>query len=390
MSSGHGHGPRRWQISAFLRMASGPVRTRWSISSKRDGSDRAMPRVRLLQAVGIGLTLLGVLFTGRVMLENAALSQLSWDARLWASVAVACAAYALLSVLLVLGGATIRKTFARLHRGQGSLRSDATTQIMKYVPSNIVHYVGRHVALAAGASPIWRWSRRVFAEAAVLASGACLAIAALEADVLTALYRRHVGTDGSAIVITVGLTCCGARLAMAARGRCTRASRRRGASRFLARPMAALTAAALFFAATTLLVSIARRLLLDDPAGFDIAAVAATLAGAWVVGFVIPGASAGIGVREAAVILLLSLPWARATPRWSPPSTDWLPQGAIRCSPRWASWSVARLDSVPAALTPDNSLTFPDRRLYIDFVEKFRKNFDTARTAVVSGRSPPC
>ena len=48
------------------------------------------------------------------------------------------------------------------------------------------------------------------------------------------------------------------------------------------------------------------RLLLDDPAGFDTPAVAAALAGAWVVGFVIPGASAGIGVREAAVILLLS------------------------------------------------------------------------------------
>jgi uncharacterized membrane protein YbhN (UPF0104 family) len=45
---------------------------------------------------------------------------------------------------------------------------------------------------------------------------------------------------------------------------------------------------------------------LDDPADFDTAAVAAALAGAWIVGFVIPGASAGIGVREAAVILLLS------------------------------------------------------------------------------------
>ena len=76
--------------------------------------------------------------------------------------------------------------------------------------------------------------------------------------------------------------------------------------RFVARLMAALTGATLFFAATTLLISTVCRLLLDGPAGFDTAAVAATLAGAWVVGFVIPGASAGIGVREAAVILLLS------------------------------------------------------------------------------------
>ena len=48
------------------------------------------------------------------------------------------------------------------------------------------------------------------------------------------------------------------------------------------------------------------RLLLDDPAGFSTSTVAAMLAGAWAVGFIMPGASAGIGVREAAVILLLS------------------------------------------------------------------------------------
>jgi hypothetical protein len=178
---------------------------------------------------------------------------------------------------------------------------------MKYVPSNIVHYVGRHVALRRRGVAHLALVATVFAEAAVLASGACLAIAALEADVLTALYRRHVGTAGSAIVITAGLACCvGATLLW------RRAASVRGpvaalrASRFLARLMTALTAATLFFATTTLLVSIACRLLLDDPAGFDVAAVAATLAGAWVVGFVIPGASAGIGVREAAVILLLS------------------------------------------------------------------------------------
>jgi glycosyltransferase 2 family protein len=178
---------------------------------------------------------------------------------------------------------------------------------MKYVPSNIVHYVGRHVALRRRGVTHLALVSTVLAEAAVLASGACLTIAALEADVLMALYRRNVGTDGSAIVIMVGLACCvGATLlwrrAASARGPVSTAR----VSRCVARLVAALTAATLFFAATTRLVSIACRLLLDDPAGFDVGAVAAALAGAWFVGFVIPGASAGIGVREAAVILLLS------------------------------------------------------------------------------------
>jgi hypothetical protein len=295
-------------ISAFLRMGVRRRPARWSIPSKRNGSDQAMPRVRLVQAVGVGLTLLGVVFTGRVMLENAALSQLSWDARLLASVAVACAAYALLSVLLVLVWATILKTFAPGCIGaREAFALYATTQIMKYVPSNIVHYVGRHVALRRRGVTHLALVSTVLAEAAVLASGACLTIAALEADVLMALYRRNVGTDGSAIVIMVGLACCvGATLlwrrAASARGPVSTAR----VSRCVARLVAALTAATLFFAATTRLVSIACRLLLDDPAGFGVGAVAAALAGAWFVGFVIPGASAGIGVREAAVILLLS------------------------------------------------------------------------------------
>jgi hypothetical protein len=147
-------------ISAFLRIGVRPRPARWSIPSKWDGSDRAMPRVRLLQAVGIGLTLLGVVFTGRVMLKNAALSQLSWDARLLASVAVACAAYALLSVLLVLVWATILKTFAPGCIGaREAFALYATTQIRSTsLRTSSTTSVGMS-RCAAGASPTWRWSR---------------------------------------------------------------------------------------------------------------------------------------------------------------------------------------------------------------------------------------
>lgn len=85
--------------------------------------------------------------------------------------------------------------------------------------------------------------------------------------------------------------------------------------RFIARLIVALAAAAVFFTSTTLLISMVCRLLLDDPAGFRTSAVAATLASAWIVGFMMPGASAGIGVREAVVTLCFRLPWAPATQR---------------------------------------------------------------------------
>jgi hypothetical protein len=261
-----------------------------------------------LQAVGVGLTLLGLLFTGRVLLENAALSQLSWDARLWACLVLASAAYALLSVLLVVVWSTILNAFAPDCIGaREAFALYATTQIMKYVPSNIVHFVGRHVALRRRGVAHLALVSTIFAEAAVLTCGACLAIAALEADVLAAVYRRHVATDGLRVVMAIGLVCCAAAgLLCLHRAGVRRPVARVLAWRFVARLSAALAAAALFFAASALLISAVCRLLLDDPAGFDTAAVAAALAGAWVVGFVIPGASAGIGVREAAVILLLS------------------------------------------------------------------------------------
>jgi hypothetical protein len=287
-------------IPAFLRTSVRPHSGRRLMRSQPDGPYRAMPWGRLLQAVGVGLTLLGLLFTGRVILENAALGQLSWDARLWACLGFAGAAYALLSVLLVGVWWIILTTFAPGCIGvREAFALYATTQIMKYLPSNIVHFVGRHVALrrrgVADLALVWT----VFAEAAILACAACLTIVAFEADVFTTVYRRYLGTDKAAVAVSVGLICCVAAGLLSPHGVGVR-------WRFIIRLMAALTVATLFFAATTLLISSVCRLLLDQPAGFEIAAVAATLAGAWVVGFVIPGASAGIGVREATVVLLLS------------------------------------------------------------------------------------
>jgi hypothetical protein len=184
-------------ISAFLRIGVRPHFARALIWPKPGGAYRTMPWGLLLQSIGVGLTLLGLVFTGRIMLEHATLSQLSWDARLWTCLVLACAAYALLSVLLVLVWATILSAFAPGCIGaREAFALYATTQIMKYVPSNIVHFVGRHIALRRRGVAHLALLSTVLAEAAVLACGACLAIAAFEADVLTAMYWRHVATGG--------------------------------------------------------------------------------------------------------------------------------------------------------------------------------------------------
>lgn len=261
-----------------------------------------------LRAVGVGLTLLGVMFTGLVIVENDALSRLSWDARLGVSLTLACAAYALLSVLLVLVWATVLDAFAPGCIGaREAYALYALTQIMKYIPSNVVHFVGRHAALRRRGVPHLALVFSVFGEAAMLVCGACLTILAFEADVLSAVYGRYVRGETLPIIAAVGLGfgLCATMIWLHGASIRRRISTDRP-RRVIARLMVALAAAAVFFASTTLLISIVCRLVLDDPASFSTSAVAATLAGAWVVGFVIPGASAGIGVREAVVILLLS------------------------------------------------------------------------------------
>ena len=83
---------------------------------------------------------------------------------------------------------------AWLHRGQGGLC--ALRHHSDHEVRSIEHRPLRRPACRA-AAPGRRPSRAgptVFAEAAILVCGACLTIAALEADVLTAVYRRHVGT----------------------------------------------------------------------------------------------------------------------------------------------------------------------------------------------------
>jgi hypothetical protein len=278
------------------------------ISPKLENSARAAPGRLLIRVAGVGLALLGVAFTGLVLLENDALSRLSWGAPSWAFLFVACGAYAVLSALLVVVWATILDAFAPgCIGGKDAYALYATTQIMKYIPSNVVHFVGRHVALRRRGVSHLALVSTVFGEAAILVCGACLTVLAFEAEVLFAVYGRYVRLEKAPVIVALALAFCLCATLTWLHGARLRRSISTGVHRRLVpRLMLALGAAAVFFASTTLLISEACRALLDDPAGFSTSAVAATLAGAWVVGFIVPGASAGIGVREAVVILLLS------------------------------------------------------------------------------------
>jgi hypothetical protein len=61
-----------------------------------------------------------------------------------------------------------------------------------------------------------------------------------------------------------------------------------------------------FFAICGVILWAITWVVLGDPDGLTIAAAMGAYAAAWVVGFVVPGASAGIGVREAVMIFGLA------------------------------------------------------------------------------------
>jgi glycosyltransferase 2 family protein len=261
----------------------------------------------LLRIVGILLTILGLSFTAYIVLESDAIGRMSWGIRSCLVLLGGCGAYAIFSVLLVVVWRAILDAFAPGCIGvKDSFVLYAISQIMKYIPSNVLHFVGRHVVLRRRGASHSALIFTVLAESAILIVGAVVTVVLLERSMLTDVYQRYVPTSGVVVGLMLAAALALLVTALWMRGRPYRALFAPGLGwRVALRVPVALVSAGAFFISTTLLVATICRLLLDDPAGYRATGVAAALAAAWVVGFVMPGTSAGIGVRESAAILLL-------------------------------------------------------------------------------------
>jgi hypothetical protein len=263
---------------------------------------------RLIRIGGIAVTTLGLSFTGYTLYENEAISHLSWDVGAMLTLGLACTIYAGVSAFLVCVWGLMLDAFApQAIRAMDVYMIYATTQILKYIPSNVVHFVGRHIVLhRRGVSHVALLSA-VLWETGLLIGGACLTVAVFQADTLVALGKRYIGAES---LLLIGVPIAG--LCVGAGWICLRRAQMAGwtpginPQRIAVRASVGLTAATAFFMIATVLTALASDLLLQAPLKLGIEPVAAALAGAWIAGFVIPGVSAGIGVRESAVILLLS------------------------------------------------------------------------------------
>ena len=192
----------------------------------------------------------------------------------------------------------------------------AISQIYKYIPSNVVHHVGRYYMLRRRgvdhAAATWGF----LAETALIIVAALLVALAFGAP----LIREALGRLGANHGILFGV----AAVALAAALAAAVFLHRRRMFRELLRPF--LRMQVLYAGIAALLLHIAARLIsgfalwwlvaemLHEP--LSLWSAIAVWAAAWTLGYLTPGATAGLGVREAVLIALLvalKIPMSDAT-----------------------------------------------------------------------------
>lgn len=175
----------------------------------------------------------------------------------------------------------------------------ARTQIAKYLPGNVFHFAGRHLASTALGVPQARLISATTGEITSLLAAASVMATAFavfmpEHAVLAPKLRPALAISWSAVVAA------GLALLLA---RNTRFAAKIPERRVLAH---ALAAHLLFFAGSgTIVYAIVSWLAPSGVAPSFVGTVGATAA-AWLAGFVVPGAPAGVGLREAVLVMLLA------------------------------------------------------------------------------------
>lgn len=184
----------------------------------------------------------------------------------------------------------------------------AVSAIYRYIPSNIVHYVGRYYMLRQRGveHSVVAWS--ILAETALLVSASTLVALTFGAPLIrqTVLSAAQDSWLLEAVAILAIIVLAAAAVLIGTR---------RGVIRELARPF--LCAKVVYAGISALLLNVAARVISgvalwwlaaqllgsETPSAADTIAI---WAAAWLLGYITPGASAGLGIREAVIIASLS------------------------------------------------------------------------------------
>ncbi len=217
---------------------------------------------------------------------------------LFGALGLAALLYGALGLLLALAWARLVAVHGGTPAGQAKLH--ALSQALKYLPGNVVHLAGRHVAARRRGIPDRVLLAAAGSEAGLLVMSAAL-VGLLAAPQLAgaAVGGFPAGrTAGIGVAVLMALLVAGA---LAWRTRF---------GRFAPALAGVLGLYLMFFLGCACVAAILLRALGLAPGPGDgaaswLALLTGTLAIAWAAGFVTPGAPAGLGVREAVLVLAL-------------------------------------------------------------------------------------
>lgn len=264
-------------------------------------------RARAWRALNLAVTILSLGFLAWAISATGALADPAWrDPRLLGALAAAGCLYGTALLLVVAGWLALVRGASPCHQAlpaRLALHIYGPSQLYKYLPSNVLHYVGRHAALRRAGIGHLPASVGGLGEIALLIVAA-LTVAAIAAHVGENPLSERLALPIPTTLAIIAMATAGAAIACAVLMRFPRTAqllRSLRPGRLLRAAAIALSAYVLFFLCSG--VAFVVLAAASGPWGSgDAALLVAIWSAAWALGFVTPGAPGGIGVREAMLL----------------------------------------------------------------------------------------
>lgn len=243
-------------------------------------------KVNLLRRVVVGLgriiVALGLLFLAFRIKKH--FGQIGFDAAHLPIIAFAAAAYGAAGLALAVGWLSILRSMGQNLSFCWSVQSYGISQIAKYVPGNVFHVVSRHIQGAGAGVP-----HAVLLKAAgldiflLVIAGACLASGVILIPVAGDVVGAFIYNIVAFFFVIIGIIVIFGKQSA----------------------LALLYYMAFLFVAGVLFVMISCVFYTGSAGLANSYVVFSAYTASWLLGIVTPGAPAGLGVREAAVLVLM-------------------------------------------------------------------------------------
>jgi uncharacterized membrane protein YbhN (UPF0104 family) len=205
---------------------------------------------------------------------------------IWVIVAGFALSYALANLMLAFAWWNLLSQFGGIISCHWALRTYGISQVAKYIPGNIFHFVGRQAMGAAAGVPSWALAKSAVGEI-VMASATCALFGLLVLPLV--VTDMTVVQSIIAFAVAVGLAVFGLKYFFGSRATC------------------ALGFYIGFHAVSGAIFVGLLELVSTQPEGLHLPWIlfCGAYVLAWVAGFITPGAPAGLGVREVVLLFLI-------------------------------------------------------------------------------------